>query len=363
MDLTRRGFLRGAVALGASWVALGARAWSDRLDPDEGEWIPGDLHCHTIFSPDVASPEETWRTLRRARAPERDARVGLTPGEQIATAVARGLVYLAITDHNSLRALKDPAYEASPLVMIPGYEHSLERGHVGLLGVTRRYGTLRGGTPDALELRRLVHRAGGLFIPTHPFLGAIRWGYPNVRPDALELWNGGSDLDKHQRRLALYEDAYLRRWRVPLVGGSDNHWRSWLAINGVGQPTTWVRVRRRSPAAVLTAIRAGRTTVSAAPPSLGGATLVIQAEHGSRRYGIGDVAPRRPLWVTAQVKNAFGLWARLIVDGRPRKPVQTTGPEQILRWRVEPDAHVRAELVGMDADHLVALTSPIWVGR
>ena len=44
-------------------------------------------------------------------------------------------------------------------------------------------------------------------------------------------------------------------------------------IAGVGQPTTWVHAADASVSAILDGIRAGRTTVSAQPPAMGGARL------------------------------------------------------------------------------------------
>ncbi len=87
--------------------------------------------------------------------------------------------------------------------------------------------------------------------------------------DAIRYWQGWLD----------------RGAKVAATGGSDSHWRSTFAAQGVGQPTTWVFARERTTAGVLEGLRAGRTFISHQPPNLGGPRLFLEGggQDGRRR--------------------------------------------------------------------------------
>ena len=79
-------------------------------------------------------------------------------------------------------------------------------------------------------------------------------------------------------------------------------------------PTTWVLAGSDQPAALLAAMRAGRTTLSRMPPALGGVRLVIEGDadrDGDYESRIGDqVPPGTPLRVRAEGGPGAGLRAR-----------------------------------------------------
>jgi hypothetical protein len=151
-----------------------------------------------------------------------------------------------------------------------------------------------------------------------------------------------------------------------VVGGSDSHWRSTTAAQGVGQPTTWVFAADRSPRAVLGAIRQGRTFVAAEPPGLGGPRLLLSAREdwpGGREAIVGDtVRGHGPLSVEARVTNGTGSRLRLVAAGAVLAEEPVVGPDETHRFRVSlpsPSA-LRAELY-LDRNYfMTALTSPIY---
>src|SRR5438552_464919 len=123
--------------------------------------------------------------------------------------------------------------------------------------------------------------------PRHPFYGnqsageAVAWGYTpqaSAAMDAVEVWNISwaarhdtipvADSDNYLS-LPWWEKEIVSRRHLPAVGGSDNHYRATYAVQGVGQPTTWVYAADRSLGSIFDAIRAGRTFVSSEPPLLG----------------------------------------------------------------------------------------------
>ena len=94
--------------------------------------------------------------------------------------------------------------------------------------------------------------------------------------DAVRYWEGWLD----------------RGAKVGATGGSDNHWRSTFAVQGVGQPTTWVFARERTAAGVLEGLRAGRTFISHQPPNLGGPRLFLEGD-GARWWATRSRRARR----------------------------------------------------------------------
>jgi hypothetical protein len=351
--------------------------------------LAGDFHCHTVLSHDVwAGPgddntgEDEFYTL------------GWTAGEQIAIAESRNLDFLAITDHDRIDALHLPEYVSSSLVLVPGYEHSLRGGHAGvfvpdrslLTDIVRDLDGSKNFTDDAALLRFLhaVHDLGGLAVLNHPFYGnsedaeALAWGYgiePSLDFDAVEVWNISwparhdvipfADSDNYLS-LPWWEREFVARGRIPAVGGSDNHWRSTAAVQGVGQPTTWVFARDRSPAAVLEAVRAGRTFIAAEPPGLGGAKLFLSAieswDNGHQAI-VGDhVRAGGPLEVTAEVHNGSGSILRIVSTGDvvAEEPVVSPVSEHRFNVVLPEGGWLRAELYAERGYWMTALTSPIY---
>lgn len=347
-NVSRRSLFRSAAGAG---LVLAAVPWARGSSAQaasasgRGEWLAGDFHCHTVYSPDVWGGPDDDNT-----APTSAYSYGHTPAQQIANAEARELDFLAITDHDGVRALRDPGYRSSKLVLVPGYEHSLSApiiAHAGVFMPTVDLlpGVLRdasgssgfvgnGGTRRFLEV---VHERGGLAVLNHPYYGNPTGGDARTWPrglqesqgfDAVEVWNT-MWLTQHDvfpiydpdNPLALqwWEQGFARLRRAA-VGGSDNHYRSLDAIAGVGQPTTWVYAAARTAEAVLEGVRAGRTTVSWQPPGLGGPRLDLRATEswrGGRSSAIGGTAAAEGrLDVAVRVLRGEGQVLRLISTGR-----------------------------------------------
>lgn len=304
--MSRRALLLAVLAacLGAAAPAAGAA---------DGRWLAGDLHVHTCFSHDVVCGVPGQEDLEQLYA------VGLDVAARFQEAALRGLDYLAITDHNDVSSTRAPGFGSHGVLGIPGYEDSIH-GHAQVLGETR---LLDNGDASAAAISRLVdelHADGGVFQANHPGYTiaspfsdcagteGLHWGYGyEVRPDTIEVWNPTAPVLDAER----YLECWLARGaRIGVTGGSDSHWVTTAAIQGVGNPTTWVLARHRTPAAVLAALRAGRTSVSRLPPAQGGAPLLLQVRgaHGAWRNAIGtEVAPGAPMRVVSRSALAAGL--------------------------------------------------------
>ena len=318
--------MRLHAAVAAIVLALAAPAFAA-----DGEWLAGDLHVHTTYSHDSYGGPSDDNT-----GPEEAYTAGWSVGEQFQNGLTRGLHYLAITDHDDIRSQSDPGFGAGGLVPVPGYENSLD-GHAQMLGATKLYDKGDKKAAAVLAAANALRVDGGVFQVNHPYEGST--GGPDdvdwkllyeVQPDTVEVWNI-SRLYQPPFPSASNNDEAVRYWegwldrgaKVAATGGSDNHWRSTFAAQGVGQPTTWVFAAERTPKAVLEGIRAGRTFISHQPPSAGGPRLFLEGE-GTM---VGDeTAPGAPLRV--HVQSGAGMLLRIVGTGSKLigEPVPVVGP-------------------------------------
>ena len=233
-------------------------------------WFRGDLHLHTGHSdgtcPSQAGVMVPCPVFRTAQA-----------------AAARGLDFIAVTDHNTVsqdQALRELQPYFDRLLLIPGMELTTFHGHANLLGVSRPL-DFRAVTDDAQGFDRLLaaaERAGGLVAINHPALPSgeacmgCGWTMRNTdyrRIQAVEVINGGAVAitggvaDTPLSGLAFWQARLNAGDRLTAVGGSDNHLPATdLARPGaVGSPTTVVWAADLSERAILDGVRAGHVFV------------------------------------------------------------------------------------------------------
>ncbi|MWB98925.1 CehA/McbA family metallohydrolase [Agromyces seonyuensis] len=213
--------------------------------PDGLTWFAGDFHAHTLHS---------------------DGELSIA--QLSAAAAARGLDFLAVTDHNTVSHHPHlPAVaSAYDLALLPGQEVTTHRGHANAFG---DIGWIDFREPPSRWVEEVAERGGVLSI-NHPLDGEWAWLHPLEQlPPALEFWH----ITWFRELTATGPWALLPRWRpdVTLIGGSDFH----HAGHGYppGTPTTWVAAADRSPEAILEALAAGRTAISRYPGA-GEAVLV-----------------------------------------------------------------------------------------
>ena len=304
------------------------RAVRPTLPAARAGWWRGDLHCHTRYS-----DGDSW------------------PSEMLHAAVEAGLEFLGVTDHNNVRHHAEYGPGGGDLpVVVPGVEVTTYGGHWNAWG-TDRWWEFR--TPEAPAVERAMAEAaaaGAVVSVNHPKPFGPPWEYPAVRAmHAVEVWNG--PWANNAIGVAFWEERLRAGLRLTAVGGSDTH----LLRAGdpdrrhsqrLGQPTTWVEAGERlDPNAILEAIRAGRTFVSASPagPQLylepggagvqvtvrggAGATLTLHSSAGQLaaepvadpdEWTVSHAVPRDATYVRAQLSDASGavlaltspLWRR-----------------------------------------------------
>jgi predicted metal-dependent phosphoesterase TrpH len=168
-----------------------------------------DLHSHTFFSGDgVSSPEDL-----------------------IASARAKGLHGVAITDHNTCDAIeyalekglmRADGKPVDDFLILPGVEVTTNEGHLLCVGTTLPQAESLKGRP-AREVCDLIHKHGGLAIPPHPydlFRAGIRFATLETLPiDAIEVFNAATTL----RRYNTYAFKYAQLRGLPMTAASDAH--------------------------------------------------------------------------------------------------------------------------------------------
>jgi hypothetical protein len=312
-----------------------------------GEWLAGDLHVHSCYSHDTYCPRgDNGRPTGDYNTDESEAyTLGGDPAERFLEASVRGMDYLALTDHHSdgapnesgAQSWRDPGFGTQGVIGVPGHENSIG-GHAQMLGALHAYPS---GGHSAAEINTMADQLradGGVFQANHPAsgLGAamttcsdtqrLHWSYGyDVKVDSLEVWNEPEVVQaplpgtENEDSIFYWQCMLDRGWHVTATGGSDSHWLSTISVQGIGNPTTWVLASERSARGVLDAIRAGRTSIAAVPPSSGGAPLLLEADRdhdGVYESMVGDtVPPGSPLRVRSLSPAAAGVVELHTKDG------------------------------------------------
>lgn len=197
-------------------------------------WLAGDCHAHTVHSDG-----------------------SLTTEELAAAAVAQGLDFLAVTDHNSVshHAALPEIGRKYGITLLPGQEVTTDTGHANVFGGV---GWIDFRQPAADWVAEAARR-GGLMSINHPLASDCAWRQPlSVRPPLAEVWHF-TWLDPRWGGPIAWWQAWDQS--VIPIGGSDFH----TPADGhpVGAPTTWVLAAEDSVDGVLDGMRAGRTAISA----------------------------------------------------------------------------------------------------
>lgn len=312
-------------------------------------WFRGDLHCHTDHS-------DGQPTL----------------AEVIDASSARGLDFLAITDHNTMSHLVElSAWAIDGLVLIPGYEVTTYHGHWNVWGSDRWF-DFRVGSAE--EMARVMKRAadhGCLISCNHPRPFGPPWAFGSEAANfhCIEVWNGSWRLAERGAAryaniacLQFWEDRLKKGRRYVAVGGSDTHSLTSKKPTRLGTPTTWVHCPSQPTwRNLLDGLRAGRVFISRSPD---GPQLYLCSEDGHMGESIRRPADNR-LAVRLRAVDGKGLALELrTADGCVRRRMVDSDDQDLeLVAEVHTSPYIRAQLVDPEADPLVvhALTNPIYL--
>jgi hypothetical protein len=331
----------------------------------EAGWYVGDLHAHTLHS-DAFGCMEPGTTVAR----------GCQPWEVVEAARARGLDFVAITDHNTTTHHADLATlqeSLTSMVLLRGQELTTFHGHANIYGTSRvidfRLGFRQRSIIDVLDD---VRREGALLSVNHPGRDTgdrctgCGWdapGTPWERIEVMEAVNG----DVIEGRTAGMPFWYARLnegHRITGVGGSDDH-AARSPQGRVGAPATVVFATELSEAALLDGIRAGRVHVRTRGPE--GPSVDMTATAGEQTVAMGSVMPATPstgrtrsVQLLLRVDNAAGQRVEVVRSGVVVETIPIETPAASLPCSLQVTAgqwvHVRVR----DVNGLTAFGNPIY---
>jgi len=330
-------------------------------------WYRGDLHMHTAHSDGSCASQSG----NKVPCP-----LFLTAQ----TAAARGLDFIAITDHNT-DSHYDAMRELQPyfdrLLLIPGREMTTFWGHFNIFGVTQFIDyRVTSGKLDLNMILRDVKAKGGIASVNHAEAPGgekcmgCRWEpSSNVDMDlfsSVEVINGGLIMFSS----AKYWDTQLAAGhRLAAVGGSDSHNATAppKPPDSIGWPTTVVEADNLSVPAILNGIRAGRTFVDLTASHDKAIDFEADANGSHARMGetIND-ASGEPVRIQVHTIACAGSTVHVLLDGVESKtvaPIAITGDVATVAADITPGSGrhwLRLELHD-SKDILELITSPIYI--
>jgi hypothetical protein len=337
---------------------------------DQAKWYRGDLHMHTAHSDGVCAgqggvraPCPVYRTLEAA--------------------AARGLDFIAITDHNATSQFEaerelQPAFPK--LLLIPGREITTFRGHANLFGPTAfiDFRLTDPAVPSMDELLKAAAASGGVFSVNHPMLPSgescmgCGWTAADTdysRVQAIEVVNGGAlslsgAADGTFSGIPFWEAKLNAGYRLTALGGSDNHDAGLdpAKASAIGRPTTVIHAQALSTAAILEGIRAGQVFIDVDGTADRMLDLTASAGEQSARMGGAISAPKgSAVHFIASLEHLPAGRIELIMDGRPATPTTHAGERIDLDWPSDGARHW-FRVNGRDAaGRLVLIGNPIYV--
>ncbi|KAF9890524.1 hypothetical protein FE257_005929 [Aspergillus nanangensis] len=309
---------------------------------EDGEWLRGDLHLHTVYS---------------------DGKY--TPDQQIQMALDRNLDFIFFSDHNTDTSNNIMGhYQATlapDLLIGRAIEVTTRAGHWQAIGLDRgqlidwRYQDNASFAAAAHE----VHRSGGLVSINHPFAAcaACNWGFNDWdHNDAIEVWNAEWD-STDQQAVDWWQGLLVSGKRTTAVGGSDAH--SPPSLNG--QPTTVVRSRGKSQAAIVEGIKAGRTYLVQGPGM--DVEFDINVPSLQTTLAIGDKVDGAPASAVAILTaTGFSHQKACLLNDKGYFFNTTIKDTNTVHRRIPPNSKfVRVEIRNSTSDGMLALTNPIWL--
>lgn len=218
---------------------------------DAKRWFACELHCHTVHSDGDFTVESLLKTARE-----------------------RKLDGICLTDHNTQSGVPE-AQKADILPVLGGMEWTTYFGHMPVLDC-RHDVDWRDALPDTIDEKlRQVHENGGICGVAHPFqIGTPictggHWDY-KVQDwslvEYIEIWSEGSPFlnTANRRAIKLWESILDKGYRLTPTLGRDWH-RPTNNIYPAACTYLLCDGGALSPEKMKTAIRNGRTVVSAGP--------------------------------------------------------------------------------------------------
>jgi len=287
---------------------------------DGPAWYRGDLHMHTAHS-DGSCLSQSGRKV--------PCPVFLTAE----AATARGLDFIAVTDHNTIShydALRELQPYFDKLLFIPGREITTFWGHANLFGPTEfvdfRVGTTVPSMQSLFEQADRMHAILSINHPNDP-TGEACMGCGWTPKDAIdphliqsmEAVNGGAEEGPHSG-ISFWEKYLNQGYRITAIGGSDNHnAQSPAGTRGaIGSPTTVVYANDLSVPSLLDGIRKGHVFIDLSASR--DRRMDVSAEDNSQKAIMGDALQAHAgstIQISTHIIACGGNQLRFLLDGQP----------------------------------------------
>jgi hypothetical protein len=297
-------------------------------------WYRGDLHMHDAHSDGSCLSQSSKK-------------VPCPLFKTVETAAARGLDFIAISDHNTISHYNDMR-ELQPyfdqLLLIPAREITTFQGHANVYGPTAFIDFQLGSPrlPDFNHLLSEVQTLHGLLSINHPGLPSgeacmgCGWTVPNTDfsgVTAIEAINGDRSEGSYSG-IPFWQQHLNAGFRLTGIGGSDNHDADIKppTSSAIGHPTTVVYATDLSETALLSAIRAGHVFIDVEGTK--NRLIEFTAEYASNHSTMGDTisAPAgQQINFTLRMTNLDGAYPEIIQDGQPTTllpPSTATQPDE-----------------------------------
>jgi hypothetical protein len=335
---------------------------------DKPGWYRGDFHAHSICSDGALSP----RDLNDL-------------------AIAHGLDFLSITDHNNIRAF-DNFDENLDHMIIPGIEITLREGHFNVFGFKSIADQAQELFHSLMELpkeiRNKQHRdhaeltdlikqikeAGLIIVVAHPLLWPWEWRDHDTEIasfDCIELIN-----DPTYKESLVDNPSVRRMWSAWLnagyrhtgLGGTDFHRLQPnddpTRIARLDLPLTYVFAQELSVQAILDGICQRHAYVSMGPK------IEFQAEVGAQTFQMGEDLGKIQTTVRlfARVEDCTSpAEALLIKNGKIVTKVPVRDGKAEIEWQVEPGEGIEGSWYRFDVidleDQGLAISNPVFFGK
>lgn len=276
-------------------------------------WFAGDFHVHSRESGDAHPTLDEIATFARSR----------------------GLDFVELSEHNVVSQLdfvNDAQSRHPELLLIPGIEVTTYWGHANAIGATEWIDfRVESGVEASIDtVLASADAQGAAFSINHPVLDlgmqclGCAWDLDAdpSRVHAVELQNGAYSITGtifYRNALRFWDQLLANGGHVAAIGGSDDH-RAGTGMgtldSAIGSPTTMVYAEELSVAAIVEAVRAGRTVVKLEAPG----DPMVELTAGALL--VGDTIEDRTAELRARVTGGQGATIFFVRNGRALDPIE-----------------------------------------
>jgi hypothetical protein len=374
-------YLPGRIVAGVWRATLGIPAiaaatqstWSLRIDMTSGRthedglaavlnakpgWYVGDLHSHTLHSDAYGCQDPGSVTTR-----------GCQPWELVEAARARGLDFLAITDHNTVSHHAELATlqeSLTRLLLMRGEELTTFHGHANVWGTSAFIdfrlgfkGRTMGQVLDDVQREHAVLSINHPARETGDTCTGCGWDAPQTPWDRIHVMEvvNGLTVEGPTAGLPFWYEKLNAGNRMTAVGGSDDH-AAKSDKGRIGTPATVIFARALSEAALLDGIQSGQVYIRTRGPE--GPALELTAAAGGGEVPMGGVVSAPDVTLNVRVGRAAGQSLEVVRTGEVVATLPVEGESATLVHRVALRhgqwVHVRLR----DTRGLTAISNPIY---